>query len=396
LSEVDSLQRMPSASNSDKSIIVVSGRPYSLYRGLTGFMKFDVLPFNDIDKYQFVVNWYKHVDINRGERLNQKLKNSKSIRDIGSNPLLLSIICALDYNEYDIPKRLDDLFEQCIQGLLGKWDAFRDISRKTIVGDISARKKASIVSTLAAFTFIKSKIVFTNNDQSVKTACNFAQRYMANTELEPSLFLRSLYNDFGILVERTQNTYSFSHLSFHEYLTGYWLLMVRKEMEFISSFKRIQPRWIYVIEYLARNLDSSAFEFLSVLTNKIDYRQRAQIKTVCSIITDSETVITAVERKKLALMIAQWINYHLRGIKSNYRIVNDTLFVVIDLEHDSEKFRDHLNCINDIGHALNAVFNGSYKEVVAFSSSQELMSDSLVFDVNVSMRGHDITTVVLN
>lgn len=387
LNEVDNIRTLPVSGIDKKNIICLSGRPYSLSRGLTGFMKYDVLAFNDSDRYRFIKKWYANIDPKRGERLIRKLQKNNAVRGIGSSPLLLSIICALEYNEYDIPSNLDELFESCILGLLGKWDAFRDISRSTVLSALSPKKRMLIVACIAARALINNLIVFKATDKPILQACIDSNRYMQDKKLDANELIECLYNDFGLLIERSRSIYSFSHLSFQEYLTGFWLISHQMELKFIAAIKSDLLRWSYVMEFVAKNIPRSAYKFVYAIHKKIDYRNHNEIDLLRKIITHKETNLSIEEKVKIGLEAALETRHHAQAILSDHNgwISNGAMSVSLDIDTDIEEVQDNYRCIRNIA----KIVDDSVGEREAIKNG----GDSVVFWVNFSRRGHDINNL---
>jgi predicted NACHT family NTPase len=145
-------------------IYCVSARPSSLSIGLPDFIKWETLPLSFRERLSFIEKWFSLIDPSKGQRLIKKSRARPELLDLGSNPLMLSIVCALFNNDLDIPSEPDELYERAVHGLLGGWDAFRNIARKTILADIPVRKRIVIVSRLAAELFDSNKLVFSSSD----------------------------------------------------------------------------------------------------------------------------------------------------------------------------------------------------------------------------------------
>ena len=121
-------------------------------------------------------------------------------------------MCALYYNDLNVPIEHDELYSRAIEGLLGAWDAFRSIARDTIFQHMPVRKRISLVCFFAHELFNDGKVVFNydevRNSLDIVDAC---KRLKIDTIDEDDL-VNTLYNDFSLIVERAPNLFSFSHL----------------------------------------------------------------------------------------------------------------------------------------------------------------------------------------
>jgi len=234
-------------------VICVSARPYSLSVGLPGFTKWETLPLSISERVSFVKTWFASVEPQKGERLLFECQGKPEMLDLGTSPLLLSIVCALYHNDLDLPSDPDELFARCVEGLLGGWDAFRRIARESPIGTLSVRRRIVLLSWIAANLFEEGKLVFSAADLR-RTGCLRRIAAAVRKELpEEEELLRTLDNDFGILVERSPGLYSFSHLTLHEYLTALYVVDNREEDQLL--LKRLaDSEWFGVIRLTGKML----------------------------------------------------------------------------------------------------------------------------------------------
>ncbi len=246
-----------------QAILCVSARPYSLSVGLASVTKWETLPLAPEDRLKFVEKWFENVDRAKGRRLMDECRDRPELLDLGSNPLLLSIVCALFNNDLQIPSDSDELYERVIQGLLGSWDSFRNIARTTVLASLSVRKRSILVSFLAAALFEKRKIVFSYRDVELTGSIKSAAARMRAEIPSTGKLLHALYSDFGILSERSPGIFSFSHLTIQEYLVARYVVDSREEIRMVVTRRR-QKEWFEVIHLVARMLPDAG-EFLKIL-----------------------------------------------------------------------------------------------------------------------------------
>jgi hypothetical protein len=248
LNEVEDL-----ASRYPKLVICISARPHSLSKDLVNFTKWETLPFNSEDRVHFAENWFRCVDATRVESFLLACKTTPGMLDLGSNPLLLSIVCAVYYNELDVPSEPTELFSRAVEGMLGGWDNFRAISRKGPLSDLSIPKRVTLVATIAAELLSKRRIIFRPVELDGFDALRELEERFSRPLPEPGPLLAALANDFGIITERSPGTFSFSHLSLQEYLVARYVVDHRRERELLNSHGKDAP-WYEVIAFVAKML----------------------------------------------------------------------------------------------------------------------------------------------
>ena len=305
------------------SIFCVSSRPYSLSVGLTGYTKWETRPLKLEERVNFVCKWFSDVDPGKGRRLLSISEDRPELLDIGGNPLLLSIVCALFHNDLDIPQNRDELYDRAIDGLLGGWDAFRNIARASIFRDLSINRRRILLSWLAAELFQKGEIVFTAEDVRNIGTLGRAAQHMRSEELPSEEVLKALYNDFGILTERAPGIYSFSHLSLHEHLVARFIVDHRTELELVQLYGR-HASWFSVVCMVARILPR-ADHFLMALWSRIKLSDPQDIALWLAVwkaepICKPETVAELMRLLALALRSA------LDQIDCTFSVSRGTLF----------------------------------------------------------------------
>lgn len=236
-----------------ETIVCVSSRPQPLAVDLSGFARWETVPLLLEERLNFVSRWFEQVDAHKGELLIGQCKNSPSVLDLGSNPLLLSIVCALFNNDLQLPHASDELYERAIEGLLGGWDAFRTIARQTPLAGLTPRRRTDLASWLAHSLLDRGMIVFSARDLDATGVLGRAAKRFRIPPPSAEELLASLYGDFGLVVECAPRLYSFTHLTIQEYLAARYIVDLRLEVTLARS-RVTNHRWAEVIRIVARLL----------------------------------------------------------------------------------------------------------------------------------------------
>jgi len=230
--------------------VIVTSR-YSGWRGGVGsfFNVFEIEDLNDQEISTFIDSWYHAIEENRArilskaeskvqqflrmgetsekaDKLKQALSNTKSIRQLAENPLLLSIICFVHYNK-TLPKERLRLYQDCNNLLLVQWDEEKGLA----VDDtyLTLARKEDIVQEIA-FSLHTGKIGedFGRKEANIEEIIPIVEKKLKEFKMD-STQARSLFQKLiersGIIVvtEKYTNKYSFSHLTFQEFYTAEYI-----------------------------------------------------------------------------------------------------------------------------------------------------------------------------
>lgn len=192
---------------------------------LKNFTEVEVADFNDEQIISFAHKWFSTRDTIKGKNFVDKLKNNFSIKELATNPLLLTLLCLTFEESADFPVNRLELYKEGINLLLRKWDAVRNIERDRLYKKLSVQYKQNLLSKIALITFEGGNYFFKQQELEQYIIDYIINLHDASTEfevlhLDANAVLKSIEAQHGLLVERARGIYSFSHLTFHEYFTA--------------------------------------------------------------------------------------------------------------------------------------------------------------------------------
>ncbi|MFN9041951.1 MAG: NACHT domain-containing protein, partial [Planctomyces sp.] len=99
-----------------------------------GFREFHVQALNETDQQRFIYDWFTLVYERLGKnsqaadkagRLLQKLNSSeyqtRKMRELTGNPMLLTVLCLVFHDNEDLPKQRSEVYAHCVKVLLEHW-----------------------------------------------------------------------------------------------------------------------------------------------------------------------------------------------------------------------------------------------------------------------------------
>jgi hypothetical protein len=201
--------------------IVVTARKagYHQRTRLAGFTELEVLDFRLEEITQFVERWFAcHPDASkRGNApdLNAKLERNPRIQALAANPLLLSLIVIVYEDQLDLPERRAELYKQCVETLLTKWDASRNIRR---LRAFKPEHKRQLLEEVAWHFHLQGERYFPESELLTVIA-----DFLPAVGLQPEQngqVLDEITAENGLLKEQAHGWQGFLHLTLQEYFAA--------------------------------------------------------------------------------------------------------------------------------------------------------------------------------
>jgi predicted NACHT family NTPase len=238
------------------------------------FTEVEVADFDDQQIKDFVDKWFQiKKDIVKADKFTQRLQENKPIRELATNPLLLTLLCLVFEDSGDFPPNRSELYKEGLDVLLKKWDAKRNIERDHIYKKLSLKRKQDLLSQIAFSTFTRSEYFFKQKFLEQQITDYISNLLDASTDsevlqLDCEAVLKSIEAQHGLLVERARGIYSFSHLTFQEYFTAQKIIGKEQALNDLVSHIT-EKRWREVFLLSVEMLDDAG-NFLTDIKESID------------------------------------------------------------------------------------------------------------------------------
>ena len=205
--------------------------------GFTRFTEVEMADFDDSQIQDYIKNWFASTPDPHRHQLDESMETAdrcwtmlnasehSATKELARNPLLLTLLCMVYDNSQTLPRNRAVLYEKALDVFLEEWAAEKRVHRGASMNlylDIADEKR--MLSEIAEKNFEENRLFFSKGE--LITQIREFGEGNANT---PETFnapkiLDTILIDQGLFVERVRNSYSFSHLTFQEYLTAKYIV----------------------------------------------------------------------------------------------------------------------------------------------------------------------------
>jgi 3',5'-cyclic AMP phosphodiesterase CpdA len=254
-----------------RTLAVVSSRPYGASgpsRG-EGFEVLDLQPLSDGEVELFAEGFHRRVlgeDAGTAQastrRFQETLAASPGARSLARTPLLLSMMLRLGRGR-PLPEKRHQLYGECLRSLLAVRPNQREQQGAQLEPDlwrpVHGEERLDAVASLAFQMQTAQRGWELRPAPIVRTREELLPMLPAEWTREQKIgFLEWLVGAAGVMVDRTDGSLSFAHLSFQEYLAAYHLAKTAEENKENFKYTREQAQhqeWWETLRLWAALLD---------------------------------------------------------------------------------------------------------------------------------------------
>lgn len=204
-----------------------------------GYTVTTVRDFTQADIERFVTYWNRAVEValaggetpyalgearRQTETLLRAIRGSERVRELAVNPLLLTVIALVQRYRAQLPERRTELYEEAVEVLLGKWDEAKGLEAKTMMAgrELDAGDRRSLLEPVALWMMEQQAREVEADELRRQLGLRFFEMVGDGRQASKAVddFLRLINERSGLLAERGQGVYAFSHLTFQEHLAA--------------------------------------------------------------------------------------------------------------------------------------------------------------------------------
>lgn len=253
----------------DKNRFIASCRTAAYRSGFRRFSDVAMADFDNAQIKQFIQNWFQsEADKKAGTdqkcwEVLQKPEN-RAAKELAHTPLLLTFLCLVYDRSQNFPDNRSVLYCKSLRILLEEWASEKRILRDEIYQGLHTELEEILLSEIAYKGFEADRLFFAQREIVEQIKTFLASNLNAPQHLDGEAVLNAIALQQGILVERAENIFSFSHLTLQEYLTAQYI-DDRRQVEKLVTENLSHKRWKEVFLLVAGLMRGGADDLLLLM-----------------------------------------------------------------------------------------------------------------------------------
>ena len=224
--------------------------------GFKRFTEVEMADFNDTQIHTYIKNWFDSTPYQHRKQLDEEMGTAEqcwktlnapehqATKELARNPLLLTLLCMVYDNSQNFQRNRASLYEDAFNIFLKEWAAEKRVNRGASINqylDIADERR--MLSKIAAENLEANRLFFAE-DELIAQIQDFGDGN-ANT---PETFnapkvMETILIDQGLFVEQVRDSYSFSHLTFQEYLTANYIIKDTRSIKGLAKKHLPNEQW---------------------------------------------------------------------------------------------------------------------------------------------------------
>ena len=224
--------------------------------GFTRFTEVEMADFDDSQIQAYINNWFDSTPDRYRHQLDEEMKTAdqcwealntnkhKTTKELARNPLLLTLLCMVYDISQSFSRNRASLYEKALNIFLEEWAAEKRVNRGASIDQyLDIPDEIRMLSEIAAKNFEANSLFF-NKDELITQIREFGEGN-ANTweTFDAPKILDTILIDQGLFVERIRGSYSFSHLTFQEYLTATYIVRNTRSIKGLAKKHLHNRQW---------------------------------------------------------------------------------------------------------------------------------------------------------
>jgi hypothetical protein len=259
---IESIQDFVTRYGRNGNRFIVSCRIAAYHTSFQGFTDVELADFDDIQIQQFIENWFQSPldqETNTAQKCWNILNNpsNKAAKELAQTPLLLTFLCLIYHRSQNLPSNRSWLYRKALDIFLEEWAAEKRISQDQVYQGLHPDLEIALLSEIAYQAFTTDQLFFTKQVITTQITTFLSDTLNAPKYLDGKAVLNAIEIQQGILVQRAEDIYSFSHLTLQEYLTAQYIAQSEQRIKQIVEQHLTDDRWREVFLLIFGSLQSA-------------------------------------------------------------------------------------------------------------------------------------------
>jgi predicted NACHT family NTPase len=246
----------------DQNRFVVSCR-IAFYRSFQTFQRFKDIAIADFNLQQMeslIQNWFRsHERSEWGQSCWAKLTSDehRPTLELAKTPLFLTLICILFQDKGALPNNRATLYDKALAVLLEGLDSAKQIERHRTYESMDGKSRELMLEQIAYDNFVADRLFFQQGEIALQIGAIVKELLRENGPIDGKAVLKEVEEHHGLLVNRYDDVFSFSHLTIQEFLTAKHIMDNSLDVNQLVTEHLGDKRWREVFLLLAglRNAD---------------------------------------------------------------------------------------------------------------------------------------------
>jgi hypothetical protein len=298
----------------DQNRFITSCRVAAYRHNFRRFTDVAMADFDDTQIEKFITNWFRS-EPQTGQDCWKKLNNKehKSAKELTQTPLLLTLVCLLYQRSRKFPTNRATLYERALRVLLEEWAGEKGIPHEDLYKGLDTKRKEMMLSEIAYHAFKADRLFLPKREITDQIEQLLKEMLPDEKFIDGTAVLKSIEVQHGVLVERAEGIYSFSHLTLQEYLTAQYI-DDHRQIETLVTEHLTDARWQEVFLLVAGLMRGGADDLLLLMEKQAQKyintpKLQALLRWAEQVTAGSESNLKPVAKRAIANTLANTLAY---------------------------------------------------------------------------------------